>query len=179
MIKTIVKKVFIAGSVGVGKTTLIKELMLQHKDVVGGFYTDEIKDDGRRRGFKIVSLDGREGLFSSKGMKTAHKYGKYGVDLSVLEAIGVSAMLDALAHKKIVVVDEIGSMEILSKKFHETLMKCLLSDIYVLATMRVKSQPFSDDIKQLADKKIFVLNRENFADIKNQIRDWITQCLKE
>lgn len=174
-----VKKVFITGSVGVGKTTLVKQLMLQHAFSIGGFYTEEVRQDGRRQGFKLITFDGKEGIFSLKGMKSQHKLGKYGVDVGVLETIGVSAMLDGLKNKKIVVIDEIGSMEILSKKFHETLMQCLLSDAYVLATMRYKSQPFSDDLNRLDNKKIFVLTRDNFTDVKSQIRDWIEQCLKK
>jgi nucleoside-triphosphatase len=166
----------------VGKTTLIKEITLSYRNRVAGFYTEEIKEGRERRGFRLkVFTDGEkpaEGLLAEKGLKSSAKIGKYGVNLSVLEELGVSALDKALSSAgKLLVIDEIGSMENLSDRFRETLLKCLQSPRPVLATIRYKSQPFTDHIKRLEDKEILHLTKENFPEIKEQARRWLIEKL--
>lgn len=173
------KNLFVAGTVGVGKTTLIKETVLPYAEEVGGFYTEEIKKNGKRQGFLLKTFDGKEGTFAWKGRKNRTKFGKYGIDLEILESIGVHAMHEALHSKKIVIIDEIGSMEMLSSAFHDILMQCIFSQKYVLATIRFKSQPFSADLERLPSERTLHLSRENFHEVKLYIQNWIRQCLKK
>lgn len=172
-----IKNMFITGSVGIGKTTLIKEVTFPCRSDCGGFYTEEIREDGHRQGFSLHTFDGNAGILAWKGKKSPHRLGKYGVDLSVLESIGVGAINDALEHKKIIVIDEIGSMEMMSKVFHESFLKCLVSDKPVLATIRLRAQPFSKDIQRLESKEVIVLTKENFIRTKMRIKEWIEKCL--
>ena len=56
-------RIFITGMPGVGKTTLALKVAERLKDLgykVGGFITKEIRKDGRRVGFKIITLDTNE-----------------------------------------------------------------------------------------------------------------------
>ncbi|MBD3271825.1 MAG: AAA family ATPase [Elusimicrobia bacterium] len=168
--------IFITGTVGVGKTTLIKESLLPWIASAGGFYTEEVRTNGRRQGFMLKTLHGEETLFALKGRKNPHRIGKYGVDINAFEEIGVSALEDALKNKKIIVIDEIGSMELLSPKFHEVFLRLLSSDRNLLATIRLNSQPFTDDISRFERKKMFHLSHENFVDIKKYIQWWLGRC---
>lgn len=48
---------------GIGKTTLTKkicEALMERKIPVVGFYTEEVRDGGRRIGFDIVDIHGKE-----------------------------------------------------------------------------------------------------------------------
>ena len=49
----------ITGAPGIGKTTVIQRVAneLKHKGL-RGFYTEEIREDGERRGFRLVGFDG-------------------------------------------------------------------------------------------------------------------------
>lgn len=61
------RHVFLTGPPGIGKTTLIQKVTqaLRSSDVpVDGFYTEEVKEGGRRRGFDVVTLSGKRGPLS-------------------------------------------------------------------------------------------------------------------
>jgi nucleoside-triphosphatase len=81
------------------------------------FYTEKIRDGGTRAGFKLVTLDGNEAVFAHVDLKTPEHLGKYRLDLSALERIGVGAVREAIRPRRLVVIDEIGPMEIRSAIF--------------------------------------------------------------
>jgi nucleoside-triphosphatase len=167
------KNLFVAGSRGVGKTTLLKEVTASRKERIGGFYTEHMLTGRIQKGFKIHTFDGQERMLAAKGLKSPHQLGKYGVDLNALENVGVPALRLALMNKDVIVIDEIGSMEMMSERFRLTLLECLTSPTPVLATIRVASQPFSDSVKRLADTETILLTKSNYARVKQQVRKWI------
>ncbi|OGS21368.1 MAG: hypothetical protein A3J83_05160 [Elusimicrobia bacterium RIFOXYA2_FULL_40_6] len=168
------KNIFITGKIGCGKTTLIKEVTLPILNKIGGFYTEEISDSNNKRlGYKLKTFSGQEGIFASKELKSEHKLNKYGLEMNVIEGLGVKSVIDALQDKEVIVIDEVGTMGIISQLFRETLVKCLSSEKKVLATIRFGSQPYTDEISKMADTQLVLLNRENYPEIKKQIKDWL------
>ena len=167
------KNLFITGKPGSGKTTLIREACLPFSNRIGGFYTEELRENNARMGFVLKTFDGRQGLLARKGMKSPCKLNKYGIDLSVLEGIGIAALRKALEEKRIIVIDEIGSMEILSDPFRQVLLECLNSRQKVLATIRYNAQPFTDEVRKMAATSMVTLTRSNFPEVKQQVRDWL------
>lgn len=168
----------ISGSAGVGKTTLIRECVLPYQKVAGGFVTLEKRGlDGQRQGFEILRLtDGRRGLLASKDLASPIKVGKYGVDLNVLEELGVSAIDEARQNPalRLIVIDEIGLMEAESPNFRKLVLECL-SDFQkpVLATIRAKSEPFTHEIQKLPNLKLVTLRRDIYATVKTDLQRWL------
>ena len=81
-----IKNILITGPPGIGKTTLIKHL----SEALGsfssiGFYTAEIRDRGVRKGFELISLDGKRKLLSHKEFKSPYRVGPYRVDVKGFE----------------------------------------------------------------------------------------------
>ena len=144
----------ITGPPRCGKTTLIKRLcsdplMSQN---FAGFITEEIRDKGQRIGFKIVSYpDGKEGLLARKGMPSSYRLGSYGINLEDLDKIGCSAAGHALTTRKIIIIDEIGKMELFSDKFKKILLEALDSPQKVVATVMERRNEFVDRIKSRKD----------------------------
>jgi len=171
------KNLFITGTPNTGKTTLIKEVCLPWLDDIGGFYTQELREKGERLGFILKTFSGEEIVFAKKGFKSKYRVGKYGVDIKALEKVGVKAMEDALNDKKVIVIDEIGLMEISSDKFRAVLVQCLNSPKKVLATIRFRAQPFTDEIKKMAETEVMYLSRENYLEVKDKIRKWLEKAL--
>ncbi|MBI4052139.1 MAG: AAA family ATPase [Elusimicrobia bacterium] len=169
-----VKNLILTGNPGVGKTTLIREVALPFRDQLGGFYTQELMEQGKRMGFVLKTFDGREGVLARKGRPSSVKLNRYGIDLNVLEGVGVEALRLAMRHQKIVVVDEIGSMEILSDLFRETVLACFAASRPVLATIRLGSQPFTDSVKKMAQTKLLALTRENYDLVKQEVKEWLS-----
>src|SRR3989344_3034030 len=77
----LMKNLFIAGTQGVGKTMLLREVTLAKREHIGGFYTEHIMAGRIRKGFMIRTFDGQERMLASKNLKSSHKLGKYGVDV--------------------------------------------------------------------------------------------------
>ena len=70
--------ILITGLPGIGKTTLIKKLSEELRNFHPvGFYTAEIREEGIRNGFELISLDGRKGLLSHIDIKSPYRVGKY------------------------------------------------------------------------------------------------------
>jgi nucleoside-triphosphatase len=169
----VTKNLFIAGTPGVGKTSLLREVTLSKRERIGGFYTDHMLAGRLRKGFVMRTFDGQERVLAAKGMKSSHQRGKYGVDINALENVGIPALKLALMAKDVIVIDEIGSMEMMSERFRQTLLECLTSTKPVLATIRAASQPFSDQVKKFSDTQTVILTKANYNQVKLQVRKWL------
>lgn len=155
------KNILICGPPGVGKTTLIKKILEKLNLKAGGFYTEEIRENNRRVGFKIISLDNQKGILAHISIKGAKRVGRYGVNIDDLEGIGVKSLGRALRNEDLVIIDEIGKMEIFSDKFKEKVLDCLHSEKFVLATIGIGGDKYISRIKERDDVIVFEMNREN------------------
>jgi nucleoside-triphosphatase len=173
-----IKNIFITGLPGCGKTTLIKEILKELKIPAKGFFTEEIRKEGERIGFKIVTLSGKEGILAERGFRSPYKVSKYGVILKDLEEIGIKEIEEGLKGNFLIVVDEIGKMELFSSKFKEVILKALDSKNKIFGTIIEKENPFCDKIKQRKDTKVFYLTRENREKVKKEIL-WHFQSLQK
>jgi nucleoside-triphosphatase len=155
------KNILICGPPGVGKTTLIKKILENIKLRAGGFYTGEIKENNRRVGFKIISLDNQEGILAHTSIKNSKRVGRYGVNIYDLENIGVKSLSQALGDDELIIIDEIGKMEVFSEKFKEKVLDCLNSKKIVLATISIGGDKFISNIKRRDDIILFEITKEN------------------
>src|SRR5438128_2162211 len=163
----------LTGHPGCGKTTLIKRVVKNLPQRAGGFYTEEIRDRGRRTGFKIVTLDGDEVVFAHVDLKTSEHLGRYRLDLSVLEAVGVKAIREAVRAQRLVVIDEIGPMEIRLPIFRDAVNEALDSEVPVLATIFARSLPFTDAIKSRPDVTLIEVRPNNRERLVSELADRI------
>ena len=85
--KSVHKNILITGVPGIGKTTLVKKLFARLTPPGPiGFYTEEIRKEARREGFKLFSSDGRSAILSHVQIGSPFSVGKYGVDVHGFEA---------------------------------------------------------------------------------------------
>jgi nucleoside-triphosphatase len=153
--------ILLTGYPGIGKTTAIKRIVAQLMQPVGGFYTEEIREGGARNGFKIVTLDGQAGVLAHINIRSQHRVGRYGVDLSVVDTLAVDSIRRAMTANQVVIIDEIGPMELFSSTFCQTVMEALQSGAMVLGTIVRRRHPFADQIKTLPTVSIVELTLEN------------------
>jgi nucleoside-triphosphatase len=94
------KNILITGRPRVGKSTLVMRVTgklreLGHTDI-GRFYTLEKRQEGKRIGFDIQTLDGRVGRLALVGLESRYRLGKYGIDMECFEAVALTALEDAI-----------------------------------------------------------------------------------
>ncbi|RIB35087.1 MAG: hypothetical protein BXU00_03320 [Candidatus Nanoclepta minutus] len=133
-------KMFISGNPMSGKTSLIKRLIEDiGKDKFFGFYTEEIRENKKRIGFKIVTTYGDEKILSKVDIITPYRVGKYHVIKENLDEVS-KYMIENLEKnsKKIIIIDEIGPMEMYSEVFNELIRIVLKKDINLIATVHRK-----------------------------------------
>jgi len=130
-------KIFISGNPRTGKTTLVKRIVEEFgKDKFFGFWTEEIRENKKRIGFKIVTTWGEERILASIYKRTPYRVGKYFVFKENIDEISEKVLEKLEENKdKIIVVDEIGKMEFYSEKFKELVDKILKEDYKVLAVV--------------------------------------------
>lgn len=160
-------KILLSGAPGSGKTTLVRRVIERLSRPVAGFYTQEIRQSGVRRGFELLTLDGEHGLLAHIDFRRPPRVGKYGVDLGVLERLAVPAIRAGLAAGALIVIDEIGPMELLSAPFRQVVLEALESPSDLLATVVQRSTPFSDRVKSMPGVTLLevnLLNRQALLD---------------
>ena len=177
------KACLLSGGPGVGKTTIIKQAIANVKGKAGGFYTEEIRSGGVRQGFRLVTLESKSATLAHIDIKSRYHVSKYGVDLEGLDNVGVSALKRAIQECNLVVIDEIGKMELYSPSFKEAVMEAINSDKRVLGTIMLSSHPWADQIKHHPSVTIIPLTRSNRSQVLEQVIAWVksdtTDCAKK
>jgi nucleoside-triphosphatase len=152
-------RLLLEGRPGVGKTTVVRRLvdLLRSRDlVVSGFTTEEIREGGRRMGFAIESLDGDRAVMAHTSISGPPRVGKYGVDLGTFERIALPS-LSAAAPSEVMVIDELGKMELASAAFRDAVIEAFDGEAAVVATVHRFRHPFTDALKRRSDVEILAV----------------------
>ena len=175
-----VKNIFLTGRVGVGKTTLLKKLVARCGYLaLTGFYTEEIRENGVRVGFKAVTLSGSSSLFAHIHFRAspAYQVGKYGVKPEVFEAFVLPHLHPHRKGADLMVIDEIAKMELISHAFKERLIEVLDSDCPVLGVISLKGIGVIKRIKERRDVRVFTVTPQNRDVLGEQVYRKLGQIL--
>ncbi len=159
-------KIGITGLPGSGKTyALLRviEMLKEEELLIGGMIDEPIEDERRKTGFTVRNLlTGEKQVFASTGIESKVMVGKIGVDLAKLEEVGVPAIKDAIQQCDIIVIDEVGKMEVESEKFVEAVKESLDADKPMIITLHKKSRnPLLQDIRRRDDVRILEVTPTN------------------
>ena len=163
----------LTGRPGVGKTTIIKRIAQALGERAGGFYTEEILGPGGRKGFRVITLDGQQGMLAHVDVRSRSKVGRYGVDVADFERVGVAALQRAIDSAEIVVVDEIGKMELFSPRFKSALIKALDCGKPLLATAMIAAEPWVDALKQMPGVTTIEVTKQNRGTMAARVLRWL------
>jgi nucleoside-triphosphatase len=154
------KNILITGAPKSGKSTLLEELIADYPDRVG-FLTKEIRTDGVRTGFEMISYDGEKTLLSDVDTEDSHKVGKYFVHPQNIDPF-LEHLSIPFAEKSLLYMDEIGQMQLFSEFFRKTVLRLLDAPNTCVATISsVYDDDFTQSIKDRDDVILVEITAEN------------------
>ncbi|XP_064466617.1 cancer-related nucleoside-triphosphatase homolog [Ornithodoros turicata] len=176
---SLTKNIILTGPPGVGKTTLVKkvcESLVQNGASIHGFYTEEVRKDGRRIGFDVVSTDGKRAPLARlcglvKDVR-GPSVGQYTVCLQSFEEVSLPS-LQPPCNCDLIVLDEVGKMELFSHSFDDLVRQLFdNSSTPILVTVpitRGKPIPLVEKIKSCQNSVLFVVSRDNRDRLESEI----------
>ena len=154
------RNIFVTGPPRCGKSTLIERVVGRIQKPMTGFFTQEVRERGKRVGFSITTLDWKKGVLAHQEIKSRFRVGKYGVNLDHIDQVAVPSMIPSKADE-IVVIDEIGKMECFSPLFRQTLVKVLNSENPVLGSIAMKGGKFIQKLREREDVLLVHVTEKN------------------
>jgi nucleoside-triphosphatase len=186
------KNILLTGEPKSGKSyllsKLIKSFLKNNKIKMKGIISSELQFNGIRVGIKIKNINKEsEKLMAIKIFKNKKYNGKnnkhlgsYQVDVNALEQIALPVFND-LRGCNLLIIDEIGKMELFSKKFEKQIKELFSKKqkLLILAIVPISNDiPLVKKLKEKKDTEVFQLSKTNREGIYQKIRRRVTKFVE-
>lgn len=161
-----------------GKSTAIKKIVnMLGVDNCGGFYTEEIRENDERVGFRIKTISGRTAILSHINIPSDYKISRYGVDLKTFENTCLSELEIAIENPtiKYIIIDEIGPMQLFSDKYKKMLIELLNCNKPIIGTIFMNPYEWLDDFKKNNNVKLVEITFDNRDELPIEIVEMISK----
>lgn len=174
---------FVTGHPGIGKTSVLiraTDVLKPAGYKIGGMISREVREQGVRVGFEIIDLHTKQkGWLAHVNQPTGPQISKYRVNMNDLDAIGANSILDAAANADVIVIDEIGSMELFSAEFRKAVGLAVRSSKPVVGAIHSTARdPLINNIRSREDAEILNVTRENRESLHDIIVHKVIQLFK-
>jgi len=175
---------FVTGRPGIGKTSVLLRAVEELKAKgyrISGMISREVREKGVRVGFEIVDFgSGRRGWLAHVNQPSGPRVSKYRVNLNDLDGLGAGSIRNAVKKAQIIIIDEIGPMELFSQAFRKAVVEALNSGKPILGTIHFKAKdPLISLIKTREDAEIMEVTYENRTRLHDVLIEKVMQFLKE
>jgi nucleoside-triphosphatase len=161
---TEVPRILLTGPPGSGKTTLVSRLtdeLTARGVTVSGFLTREVRENGDRVGFTVEEIGGPRVLLAHVALPEGPVVGRYHVDVAAFERLALPAIRRVAHRGGVVIIDELGQMELLSPAFIGSFNELLDQQIPLVATIHARRHPVTDAIKQRPDTELLEVHPDD------------------
>lgn len=174
-----------------GKTTLVRKICSKLREkghLLQGFYTEEVRDVGncQRIGFDVVTLTGKRGILARNtntdvADERRPKVGKYSVFVQDFENLALP-LLDIKgdgAKPELLIIDEVGKMELFSKRFESTIDDLFKKkQLPLVVTIPEKSSlKLVDQLRKSPQSMLCQVTKSNRDSLVEKITDLITKSM--
>jgi nucleoside-triphosphatase len=163
----------LTGRPGVGKTTVVRRVAEKLTPRPEGFYTEEVRQEGERRGFRAVTFAGDASMIADVDFRGTPRVGRYGVQVSAIDRLADTTL--RLRRNAVFIIDEIGKMECLSDRFVEATQALLDSGRPIVATVGLKGSGFIARVKRRPDVELWDVTRQNRDEMPARVLAWLKQ----
>jgi len=158
--------VFLTGIPSVGKSTAARKVAerIQQEGVrVGGMTSGDLRLGSARVGFEIRNLmTGETGVLAHVDQPVGPRIGKYRVKTEDLDRVGAEAIFSAVSDADLIVIDEVGPMELTSRRFKDAVQAALACGKPLLGTVHRNAQdPLVRTIKSSPGIQVIEVTHEN------------------
>ncbi len=169
----------ISGPPGIGKSTVVSKVVFNLRSagfIIGGCVTKERRKNKERVGFDIEDLLGGErGELASTSGHLGPRVGRYRVNLEGLSSVGARALSEGVSRAELVVIDEVGPMELTSPEFRRALATCTGSGKPLFAVVHEKmNDPLIEELKKKSKNEVVSVTLQNrdslVADLTRRIQ---------
>jgi nucleoside-triphosphatase len=197
------KFLFLKGDSGEGKTTLLFECLKPWHRMVGGFYSQRLlNEDGMTMGFRMVPAaeEWIPAAAYKKGMTNVfiqRNENGFQKNLQFFKTDGIE-ILRSSAHNKLLLLDEIGGIELFVPEFMKEVLCCIDSQVPCIGVLksqknleamrtRVPTEPDPDkllrDLEEKlvkrSDGRILTFDREKKEHIRAEIMEFLRECTEK
>lgn len=149
----------LTGPPGIGKSTVVTKtiyLLRLQGHAIGGCLTKEKRKGRERVAFTMTDLmSGREGELASVNSSLGPRVGRYRVNLATLTDIGARSLHDAAQRAEVIVIDEVGPMELTSQDFRRATDECFKSGKPILGIVHeLMKDPLVESIREMQGKTL-------------------------
>ncbi len=121
----------------------------------------------------MLTLDGQSAILAHVDIRSQYRVSKYGVDIDSLDGVGVSALQKAAKQCELIVIDEIGKMELFSASFREAVLQIIDGGRRVLGTIMLSPNPWADAIKRKPQVNLVTVTRANHEQVLSELLRWL------
>jgi nucleoside-triphosphatase len=168
----------LTGRPGVGKTTALRAAAQKLTPLhLVGFYTEEVRANRERLGFRLVSFGGEDAIIAHVNLPPP-RVSKYGVDVATIDRFA-AALGQSRARSPVYLVDEIGKMECLSEAFVDAVSRLLESRRPLVATVAQRGGGFIDEVKHRRDVELWHVTPTTRDVLPDRVVAWVHAALRD
>jgi nucleoside-triphosphatase len=164
-------RVLLTGRPGIGKTTVaarVAEVLASRGVAVTGFVTTELRTAGRRTGFAVETFTGERAVLAHVELRGPPRVSRYGIDVEAFERVAIPA-LERVEDDDVVVIDELGKMELASERFCEAVLRVFERPLAIVATVHVAHHQLTDALKRRPGVAIVTVSHANRAELPERL----------
>lgn len=176
-------KLLLTGSPRSGKSTLLRRLLEAFPGNAGGVLVAELVGaDGRRCGFELQAVwrpaGGLLQVVERRVLATLRpifsiQVGRYWVSEEAI-ALAVQAIDAAMHEGGLVIIDEIGPLQVASPAFQDAVLRCLDGAGHLLAVLGQAQDAFSELVRARPGVRVVEVTRQNRQHLAGGLQAWVT-----
>lgn len=194
------RHLFLQGDRDIGKSTIIREVVLPYIKDVGGFFTVKLYKDKNKMGFAIRDIkDAKDYVLQTsirdinqvQGLFMHKQKGKWCFNTDAFSTKALKNITE-ISNNKLIIMDEVGGLELKDLEFVRQLKLCLNGKVPLLGVLKSQKNltnlhkqtnydidmfSLSEYMKEKDNIEILTLTNDNRSEIQNKVKNFVENTM--